>query len=287
MNVHENELIHRIIHQGLDEDLGDAGDITSNAIFSDSDTAAAVIRCKADGVLSGSKLIAPIFSQCDSRITTTLQQSDGAVLHPGTVIGTIEGPVRGILSGERICLNFLQRLSGIATLTSKYVKAISHTTTRLLDTRKTTPGLRYFEKAAVRDGGGCNHRFGLFDMILIKDTHVKRAGGVIAALEKAFAFRTHGTHATLKIEIEVQSVEEFTDALSLQPDRIMLDNMSLDEMRIAVALRNKRDARCELEASGNIQLGTIAATAETGVDFISVGALTHSAPALDIHLLIQ
>jgi nicotinate-nucleotide pyrophosphorylase (carboxylating) len=285
--MNEDGLLFRTIDQALDEDLDGAGDITSTALFSEDDTATAVICSKEEGVLSGSKLVTPIYSRCDVQITAVPHLYDGNILTPGAVICTIKGPVRGILAGERICLNFLQRLSGIATLTSKYAKAIAPTKTRLLDTRKTTPGLRFLEKAAVRDGMGCNHRFGLFDMMLIKDTHVKRAGGVKPALAKAYAFRRHNENSMVKIEIEVQSIAEFSDALPLGPDRIMLDNMSLDDMRSCVTMRNTCGSVCELEASGNIQLATIASVAETGVDFISVGALTHSAPALDIHLIIQ
>jgi len=286
MTTNRTTLIEETIRQALAEDLSNTGDITSNALFSETDVAGAVIRSKAAGVLSGCDLIQPIFNQCDPRIDVLVQAHDGDVLMPGTVIAELSGPVRGILAGERICLNFLQRLSGIATVTSRYVAAIAHTTSRLLDTRKTTPGLRYFEKAAVVHGGGCNHRFGLFDMMLIKDTHVKRSGGVVPALERAYAYRSKAL-SPFAIEIEVQSMAEFNDALRLAPDRIMLDNMSNDEMRSCVILRNNARSRCELEASGNVTLATIASVAETGVDFISVGALTHSAPSLDIHLVIR
>ena len=210
---------------------------------------------------------------------------DGDHLVDGTVICRLKGPVLGILSGERTALNFLQRLSGIATLSARYASAIAHTGAHLLDTRKTTPGLRLLEKAAVRHGGGLNHRIGLYDMVLIKDTHIKRAGGVAAAIRKAMEWR--GDHNTVKIEVEVQSIEECVEALALGPDRIMLDNMCLDDMRRCVEMTRQSGAKIELEASGGITLETIGSVAETGVDFISCGALTHSAPSIDIHLVIE
>lgn len=286
MTTDRIKIIEQTIQQALAEDLSTAGDITSTALFSEDDMASAVIRSKAAGVLSGCELISPVFHRCDKRVDVAIMSHDGAAIVPGTIIAELTGPVRGILAGERLCLNFLQRLGGVATVTSRYVKAIAHTRARLLDTRKTTPGLRFFEKSAVVHGGGCNHRFGLFDMMLIKDTHVKRSGGVVPALEKAFTYRKEA-HSAFAIEIEVQSVTEFRDALRLAPDRIMLDNMTLGEMGECVAFRNSQESSCELEASGNVTLATIASVAETGVDFISVGALTHSAPSLDIHLVIQ
>lgn len=281
----DNIYIRKTVEQALREDLGSSGDVTSEAIFGKDETATALIRSKSHGVLSGTGCITSIFTFCDPKTTTVLHLCDGAELDPGTPICTIFGPVRALLSGERTALNFLQRLSGIATMTAQYAKAIAHTGCRLLDTRKTTPLLRALEKDAVLHGGGHNHRFGLFDMILIKDTHVKRAGGVKKALEKAIAFREN--HRTLAIEVEVQSVSEFQEALAYRPERIMLDNMSTNDMRRCVALRNDQTAQVELEASGNVRLESIEAIAETGVEFISSGALTHSAPSLDIHLVIQ
>jgi nicotinate-nucleotide pyrophosphorylase (carboxylating) len=192
--------------------------------------------------------------------------------------------VRSILAGERVALNFLQRLSGIAALTARYAAAIRHTSATILDTRKTTPCLRALEKLAVRHGGGENHRAGLFDMMLIKDTHVRQCGGVTAALKKAIASR--GRAGEPEIEVEVQSAAEFAEALALRPDRIMLDNMSADDMRGCVEKMLSCGMRVELEASGNISLDNAAEFAETGVDFISCGAITHSAKALDIHLVI-
>ena len=278
------KVIDDLLDRALAEDLGAEGDITSEAIFTPADTSRALIRCKASGILSGVSLLPPLFLKIDPSVILELLLDDGAVLSPGSDICRFSGPVRGILAGERVALNFLQRLSGIATLTSRYAAAIAHTPARLLDTRKTTPTLRSLEKAAVRHGGGFNHRFGLFDMMLIKDTHVKRAGSVDAAARKALNWR--GQKAFPKIEVEVQTLDEFREALALHPNRIMLDNMSIDDLRHCVALRRSSSVTVELEASGSITLDTIAAVAETGVDFISCGSITHSAPALDLHLII-
>lgn len=280
----EQVYIDDLIIRSLSEDLGVHGDITSRSIFEKSDTAQAVIRSKASGTLSGAWLLKPLFSKIDASLSVTILKNDGDILEKGTEICRLNGAVQSILAGERVALNFLQRLSGIATQTALLVKEIAHTKTRLLDTRKTTPSLRLVEKRAVLHGGGCNHRFGLFDMILIKDTHVKRAGGVVPALEKAFQY-SRGINK-VAVEVEVQTVEEFSQALALGPERIMLDNMSLDTMKTCVGLAQKAKSACELEASGNITAKTIREVAETGVDFISCGSITHSAPSLDIHLII-
>jgi nicotinate-nucleotide pyrophosphorylase (carboxylating) len=279
------DIIEQFIAAALDEDLGTAGDITSAALFSDADHARAVIKSNDAGVLSGTYLLGPLFSRINRETALAVRLNDGDRLAPGTEICLIEGPVKAILAGERTALNLLQRLSGIATLASQYTAAIAHTKARLLDTRKTTPMLRVFEKLAVVHGGGANHRSGLFDMILIKHTHVKRAGGIGAALEKAYAFR-RSAPANIAIEIEVGTMIEFEEALARRPDRIMLDNMDCETMRQCVEKNLASGAGVELEASGAITLDTIAAVAHTGVDYISCGALTHSAPALDLHLLI-
>jgi nicotinate-nucleotide pyrophosphorylase (carboxylating) len=277
--------INDLLDHALAEDLGIEGDVTSTAIFSANDRADAVIKSKASGVLSGAGILRPLFAKLDASLSCAVLLQDGGALNPGTEICRLSGNVRAILAGERIALNLLQRLSGVATLTARYAAAIGHTGAKLLDTRKTTPGLRLLEKQAVRHGGGANHRIGLFDMMLIKDTHVARAGGVTNALAKAFAFRKN--RSALKIEIEVQTPQQFSEALALGPDRIMLDNMDIETMRRCV--REARSGRIpvEIEASGSITLASIASIAETGVDFISCGAITHSAPALDIHLIIR
>lgn len=286
MNINQQtQTIDHILEEALFEDLQHTGDITSDAIFSGQDMADAIIKCKSSGVLSGAYLLEPLFSRINQQVKTDVLLKDGEELEKGTIICTLSGPVKAILAGERVALNFLQRLSGIATLTNQYVKAIKHSGTRLLDTRKTTPILRILEKKAVLHGGGCNHRFGLFDMILIKDTHVKRSGSVSNALRKAIEYRAGDFN--VKIEVEVQSVAEFEEALSFSPDRIMLDNMSIADMKKCVHLVKERKIPVETEASGNITLATIESVAETGVDFISSGALTHSATSLDIHLVIR
>lgn len=290
-----NEVLINMLECALDEDLGTAGDITSFAIFEEGDVGRALISAKQAGVLSGITLIKPLFELVDARLSAAPAVSkastraevcldDGDILEPGVVICRIEGPVRSILSGERVILNLLQRLSGIATATAAMVEALKGTNTRLLDTRKTSPGLRLLEKAAVRHGGGANHRIGLYDMILIKDTHIKRCGGIVPALTKAFAWR--GGSATPQIEVEVQSTGEFMEALALGPERIMLDNMSLSDMEFCVGQRNVSGQNIALEASGGISISTLPGIAATGVDFVSSGAITHSAPALDIHLVM-
>lgn len=282
----KKEDIYKIIKETLAEDLSDIGDITSKALFSFNDVAKAIIKSKAEGILSGSYLIEPVFKECDERINVEIMQRDGDRIFKDTIICNIEGPVRGILAAERTILNLLQRLSGIATYTNKFVTAISHTKAKLLDTRKTTPMLRLLEKKAVLDGGGYNHRMGLYDMFLIKDTHIKYCGGPENALQKVLNFREKSGYKNLKIEIEVQTLDEFKKILNLNPDRIMLDNMNIDEIKQCVSYRDSKKSKVELEVSGNVTLERIKQIAETGVDFISVGAITHSAPALDIHLVI-
>jgi len=284
-NADFKKRLGKLLDCALAEDLGKGGDCTSNALFSPKDIGSAVIKSKEKGVLSGTYLLAPLFFKIDPSLSVAVLLSDGAPLEPGSEICRLKGSVRSILAGERIALNFLQRLSGIATMTARCVAAIRHTRAKLLDTRKTTPCLRALEKLAVRHGGGTNHRSGLFDMILIKDTHSKQCGGVTAALKKAMTSR--GKAKEPKIEIEVQNAAEFAEALALRPDRIMLDNMSADAMRRCVEKMSKNcDMRVDLEASGNISLDNATEVAETGVDFISCGAITHSAKALDIHLVI-
>ena len=278
-------MIDQIIESAISEDLGESGDVTSDALFTQECEGEAIIKSKGTGILSGAFLLQPLFTKINPDIKLQIKTQDSEPLEPGRIICTLNGPVNGILAGERIALNFLQHLSGIATLTSRYVKEISHTETRLLDTRKTTPTLRFLEKKAVVHGGGHNHRFGLFDMILIKDTHVKRCGGPAKALEKALKFREKNRH--LKIEIEVQSIPEFYEAVKLLPDRIMLDNMSIADMKACVEHITDTNLAVQLEASGNVTLETISGIARTGVHFISSGAITHSAPALDIHLVIK
>ncbi len=285
ISPHETKLIHSIIKQALSEDLDSEGDITSQTIFTVDDRAEAIIRSKEPGILSGTYLIEQIFKTVDNNLSLTEVAEEGSVLENGTSICHIYGSIRSILSGERTVLNFLQRLSGIATQTAHFVSLIKETGAKLLDTRKTTPTLRLLEKKAVLAGGGNNHRFGLFDMILIKDTHVKAAGGPSAAIRKARKYCLD--RPDIKIEVEVQTIDEFNEAVTESPDRIMLDNMSVTDMARCTATIKQLSPAIELEASGNIGADTIRAIAETGVDYISSGAITHSARSLDLHLVLM
>jgi len=263
------------IRRALSEDIG-SGDITTNSIVSADAVAAAQIVAKQDGVLSGLAVAQAVFLSlsCDMRFNSTF--SDGAQIVGGQTLLELTGPTRVILSGERTALNFLGRMSGIATLTRQFVDAVAGTRARILDTRKTAPGLRAIDKLAVHHGGGHNHRHGLYDMVLIKNNHIDYAGSLTRAVERARAGAEN-----LAIEIEARTVEEMEEALALGVERILLDNMSLDELRRAVGLCA---GRAELEASGKVSLNNVCAIAETGVDFISVGALTHSAKAFDLSL---
>lgn len=286
MSLRDKQQLAVLIRRALAEDLGRAGDITSRALFGAKKNGRAAILSKSAGVLSGAQILKPLFYRLSRSLSVKVLLKNGAQLAPGSRICELSGPVRAILAGERVALNFLQHLSGIATAANTLARLISPAKARLLDTRKTTPLLRALEKEAVVHGGGLNHRFGLFDMVLIKDTHVKAAGGIGPAMRKAQAF-VKKSGRTMKIEVETQSVREFTEALACRPHRIMLDNMSIADVAACVILRDSSGIRVELEASGNVTADTIVKIAETGVDFISVGSITHSAPALDIHLIIE
>ncbi|MCF8062249.1 MAG: carboxylating nicotinate-nucleotide diphosphorylase [Deltaproteobacteria bacterium] len=276
-----------LLDMALEEDLGSAGDVTSLAVLDENARGEAVIRSKETGVLAGTFLLAPLFARLDPDLAVQVLLEDGARLEPGREICRLSGALAPILAGERTALNFLQRLSGVATRTARFVSLVSETRATVLDTRKTTPGLRALEKRAVLAGGGQNHRFGLHDMILIKDTHVAACGGPGNAVRKAVEFReARPDRAGLRIEVEVQSTSEFEEALSAGPDRIMLDNMPPGRMADCVRIRDARAPGIELEASGNITEATLRAAAESGVDFVSAGGLTHSVRALDIHLVI-
>jgi nicotinate-nucleotide pyrophosphorylase (carboxylating) len=266
-----------VIRLALSEDVG-SGDVTTTSIVPPEASAVARIIAKQDGVLSGLVVAQAVFLllSLDMRFNSTL--SDGAEVVRGQTLLELTGPVRAMLTGERTALNFLARMSGIATLTRKFVDAIAGTKASILDTRKTAPGLRAIDKLAVKHGGGDNHRFGLFDMVLIKNNHIDYAGSLSRAVDLA---RAGGQCHNLELEIEARTIEEVQAALSVGVERILLDNMSLDELRRAVALCA---GRAKLEASGNVSLDNVRAIAETGVDFISVGALTHSATALDVSL---
>lgn len=272
----DREAIRRLIQRALDEDLPD---ITAQAIFEPADRGRAEFVIKAAGVIAGLEFAELTFATLDSSARFLAKVEDGATVKPGDIIGEVSASVIALLSGERTALNFMQRASGIATMTRRYVEAVAGTKAKIYDTRKTVPGLRLLDKYAVAIGGGENHRFGLNDMYLIKNNHIDRAGSVKAAVERVRARRS-----SEKIMVEVRTVKELDEALPLRPDFLLLDNMSPDEMRTAV---QRAGGRVRLEASGGITLETVRAVAETGVDRISVGALTHSVRALDISMRIR
>lgn len=266
-----------LIELAVAEDIG-PGDATSEAIIPAGLILHGSMIAKAKGVIAGLPVAEAVFSRVDSEIDVTCRSYDGEFLEPGDVVAEVIGPGRSVLAAERIALNFLQHLSGIATLTRRFVDAVSDTSATILDTRKTCPGYRVLEKYAVRMGGGSNHRMSLNDMLLVKENHIKAAGSITAAVEKATV-----VFPALPIEVEVKNLAELDEALTLRVDRIMLDNMDLDQMRAAVAITAHR---VPLEASGNVNMARVTAIAETGVDYISIGALTHSAPVLDLSLLV-
>jgi nicotinate-nucleotide pyrophosphorylase (carboxylating) len=270
--------VRDLVERALAEDLGD-GDLTTRAVVPEDARARATITQKAPGVIFGLDAAAEAFRQCDPEAAIERLADEGEWRESGPVLG-VEGTAAGILAAERTALNFLARLSGVATLTARFVEAIEGTGARILDTRKTTPGLRRLEKAAVAAGGGVNHRVGLFDAILIKENHATLAGGVGEAVRAALAAAPEG----MAVEVECRSLDEVDEALSAGAPWILLDNLSPDELREAVA---HVGGRARTEASGGVDLQTVRAIAQTGVDFVSVGALTHSAPALDLSLLLQ
>jgi nicotinate-nucleotide pyrophosphorylase (carboxylating) len=255
------------------------GDVTSIASIPTGNPLSSYIRTKANGVVSGMPLAEVVFNLVDPTVSFRSAIKDGGVVQKGQVLAQVQGDGRALLAGERTALNFLCRLSGIATLTYMFVQAVKGTKAVILDTRKTAPGLRYLDKYAVRCGGGQNHRAGLFDMVLIKDNHIAGAGGITPAVQRVREM--HGQQYA--IEVEVKNLSELEEAIKLKVDRIMLDNMDLENMRRAVQVAN---GRVPLEASGNVSLNNVRQIAETGVDFISSGTLTHSAPALDISMKI-
>jgi nicotinate-nucleotide pyrophosphorylase (carboxylating) len=274
----------RLVRLALDEDLGATGDLTSQAVIPADLTGAAVFVARSSGVVAGLPAAALTFALVDPAVTFTPLVEDGTPTTPGLRLAEVRGPMRSILTGERTALNFLQRLSGVATLTAKYVSVITGLSCKLLDTRKTTPGWRLLEKYAVRMGGGHNHRMGLCDGVLIKDNHLAALGPSASAVAEAvrLARQKHGER--VPVEVEVDSLEQLDVALAARPDIILLDNMAAEQMREAVRRRNLFGPGVLLEASGGITLETLREKAQSGVDRISVGALTHSATALDIAL---
>jgi nicotinate-nucleotide pyrophosphorylase (carboxylating) len=271
--------LDRLIDQALLEDIH-TGDITTRAVLPEKRAASARLIAKEDMVLAGLFVAERVFHRLNSDIGFKACQAEGERVQRDDLLATLSGNAADLLMGERVALNLLQRLSGIATVTSRYVEAVIGTKARIVDTRKTTPGLRELEKYAVRVGGGINHRTGLYDGILIKENHITAAGGIAVAISRARAYIPH----TLKIEIETETLEQVDEALAAGADIIMLDNMSLTDMKSAIALIG---GRALVEASGGVNLETVRTIAETGVDIISVGALTHSVRAMDISMLLD
>lgn len=273
-------LVEEAVRAALLEDLGRAGDITSAATIPAEETARGVIAARRAGVLAGLALAESAFRQIDPAVRFQPAANDGDHLKAGQEVARIEGPARAILAAERVALNFLTHLSGVATATAGFATAIAHTEARITCTRKTIPGLRALQKFAVRCGGGSSHRYGLDDAILIKDNHIALAGGLRAAVERARAANARG----LAIEVECRTRAEVDEALALGADHLLLDNFSPDELRELVA---HVAGRATLEASGGVTDDTLVSYANTGVDYVSVGALTHSAPALDLSLALE
>lgn len=271
-----DHLTRELVAVALAEDIG-PGDITSRLTIPETATATGRFLAKQDGVLCGLDVCAECFRQVDEACLLQMLAEEGVGFCAGDVLAVVNGPARSVLSAERVALNFLQRLCGVATLTRRFVDAVAGTQARVVDTRKTTPCLRALQKRAVRAGGGSNHRFALYDGILLKDNHIAVAGGVRPAVEAAVAGRPH----PLKVEVEVTTLEELGEAIDAGADVVLLDNMSPEQLREAVRVAG---GRVITEASGGVTIETVAAIAATGVDYISAGALTHSAPAIDISL---
>lgn len=263
----------------LEEDIG-MGDVTTMTTIPSDSISKGIIHVKDIGVVAGIPVAKAVFALVDPQLRFEAKASDGDIVSKGTVIAEVSGSTRSILLGERLALNLLQRMSGIATRTSQFVEQLEGRSSRLVDTRKTTPGHRMLEKYAVRVGGGHNHRFGLYDAVMIKDNHIKGAGGITKAIQSA---RAHIPH-TMKIEVEVENFVQLDEALSAGPDIIMLDNMAPEQMKEAVQRIKQRAPHIIVEASGNVSFDNVRAVAETGVDVIAVGRLTYSVQALDISL---
>jgi len=281
----DNELraAQALIATALSEDLQDIGDRTCRALIDDQESGQVQITSRSAGVLAGMPVARQVFAELDGSVVFQAQRDDGSQLEPGSVVASLSGPLQSLLIGERTALNFLSHLSGVATLTAEYVQRVQHTDCQLLDTRKTLPGYRLLQKYAVRCGGGSNHRLGLYDGILIKDNHLaawsRRTGA--ARVSDAIG-QARQVDAEAPLEVEVDNLDQLRDALEASPDIVLLDNMSADTLKQAVTIRNQSAAHVKLEASGGITLESLAQIADTGVDRISVGAVTHSAPALDL-----
>lgn len=274
----------RLVASALEEDLSSGGDLTSNTVLAEEVTGKGLLVARQAGVIAGLSTAELVFTSFAPKSFFSFLRDDGSRAAPGELLARIEGRMRVLLAAERTALNFLQRLSGIATLTRRYVDAVAGLSVQILDTRKTTPGWRLLEKYAVRCGGGHNHRMGLYDGFLIKDNHLAALGGGPAAIRHAIQMARQSNPSKLPIEVEVDTLEQLNVALAERPDIVLLDNMSVDQLQEAVRRRNHIAPDVKLEASGGVTLQTVRGIAETGVDCISVGALTHSAPALDISM---
>jgi nicotinate-nucleotide pyrophosphorylase (carboxylating) len=268
-----------IVANALAEDIG-FGDLTTSAMIGPDARTSGVIIARAEGVIAGLPFAAEVFRQVDTRIVLEQVVNDGDRVHPNDVVARLSGPARGVLTGERVALNLLQQLSGVATLTRRIVDELAGTNARLLDTRKTVPGLRPLQRYAVRAGGGTNHRYNLADGVLIKENHITVAGGITAAIQRARS----AIGPMTRVEVEVESLEQLEEALAAGADMVLLDNMTPEQLRQAVELNA---GRATLEASGDISVETAAAVAASGVDYLSSGALTHSAKALNLSLLLD
>jgi nicotinate-nucleotide pyrophosphorylase (carboxylating) len=264
------------IRRALDEDIG-SGDVTTNSLVPVEAMMTGKIIAKQPGIVAGLDVVESIFRVLDEELAFSLHVTEGEKVEDRQVLAVISGKARALLTGERTALNFLGRMSGIATMTHQFIEAVAGTKAVILDTRKTVPGLRAVDKLAVLRGGGQNHRFGLYDMILIKDNHIDFAGSLTEAVQRARAANHH-----LEIEVEARTLEEVQEALEVDVTKILLDNMTPDMMRQAVSMNH---GRAKLEASGNVTLNNVRQVAETGVDYISIGALTHSAKTFDVSLL--
>jgi nicotinate-nucleotide pyrophosphorylase (carboxylating) len=275
-----HHLVAETVRAALAEDLGLAGDITTNALIPADAVCEATLVLREEGRVAGLPLAVAAFRALDPEMAVEARVEEGAMAGGGTAIARLSGKTGAILSAERVALNLVQHLSGVATAAHHFVEAVTGTGAKIVCTRKTTPGLRAFEKYAVRAGGGANHRFGLFDAVLIKDNHIAAAGSVAAAIERARAAVGH----MVKIEVEVDTLAQLEEAVRHPIDAVLLDNMAVPELRNAVALAKTARPGILCEASGGVRLVTVRAIAETGVDMISVGALTHSVKALDIGL---
>lgn len=276
-----NKQIKKIIINGLAEDIG-KGDITTLATIKKSQKAKGVFLIKADGVIAGLKIAEAVFKSVDPKVKLIIKIKDGSKVKNGDMAAIVEGRASSLLTAERTALNFLQRMSGIASLANQYSEKIKHTKAKIIDTRKTAPGLRTLDKLAVKFGGCKNHRIGLYDMFLIKDNHIEVAGSITKAIDACRNFQKKN-QTKHKIEVETKNLTEVEEALLSKPDVIMLDNFEVPMMKKAVQLINRK---CSIEASGGVNLDAVKEIAETGVDYISVGALTHSVKALDISLEI-